>query len=180
MSAVSERASLYCSAQQHLRAAFPQLPERSQFNRLLREHRDAITAFGQHLVQLLQRQQCLYEVLDSAAAVTPDGKRRGTGWLAGQADIGWSNRLGWYEGFHLLLRMKPLGVITGYGTGLASSHDQVLAATLFAARKTPTPHLPSAGKAVLGCYVADKGFAGARPRQRRIEQMQIEIVTPPH
>src|SRR5258707_816231 len=26
---------------------------------------------------------------------------RGTGWLAGQVDIGWSNRLGWYEGFHL-------------------------------------------------------------------------------
>jgi hypothetical protein len=31
-----------------------------------------------------------------------DAKRRGGGWLAGYADIGWSNRLGWYEGFRLL------------------------------------------------------------------------------
>jgi Transposase DDE domain len=175
----SERA-FYRYAQEHLRAAFPQLPARSQFNRLLRVHRDAITAFGLHLVQLLQGQQCPYEVLDSAAAVTRDAKRRGAGWLAGQADIGWSNRLGWYEGFHLLLSVTPQGMITGYGFGSASSHDQVLAATLFAARQTPTSRLPSAGKPAMGCYVADKGFAGARPRQRWKEQMQVEIVTPPH
>jgi hypothetical protein len=31
-----------------------------------------------------------------------DAKRRGASWLPGLADIGWSNRLGWYEGFHLL------------------------------------------------------------------------------
>ncbi len=61
----------------------------------MREHRDAITLFALFLVQLLQAQDCLYEVLDSTAAVTRDAKRRGTGWLAGQADIGWSNRLGW-------------------------------------------------------------------------------------
>lgn len=42
-------------------------------------------------------------VLDSTAAVTRDARRRGLGWLAGQADIGWSNRVGWDEGFHLLL-----------------------------------------------------------------------------
>jgi len=36
-----------------LRAAFPQLLVRSQFNRLLREHRDGITIFGLHLVHLL-------------------------------------------------------------------------------------------------------------------------------
>jgi hypothetical protein len=104
----SERA-FYRYAQQHLRAAFPQLPARSQFNRHLREHRDAITAFGLHLVHLLRAQQCPSEVLESAAAVTRDAKRRGTGWLAGQADIGWSNRLGWYEGFHLLLAVNPRG-----------------------------------------------------------------------
>ncbi len=29
--------------------------------------------------------------------------RRGLGWLEGRADIGWNNRIGWYEGFHQLL-----------------------------------------------------------------------------
>src|SRR5438874_3229673 len=132
----SERA-FYRYAEQHLRAAFPQLPDRAQFNRLLREHRDTIMAFGLHLVELLHAQQCLYEVLDSTAAVTRDAKRRDLGWLAGQADIGWSNRIGWYEGFHLLLCVNPRGVITGFGFGSASSHDQVLASTLFTARQHP-------------------------------------------
>ncbi len=110
----SERA-FYRYAQHHLQEAFPQLPDRSQFNRLQRHHRDAITAFALFLVQLLQAQHGAYEVLDSTAAVTRDAKRRGLGWLAGQADSGWSNRVGWYEGFHLLLCVTAQGVITGFG-----------------------------------------------------------------
>jgi len=78
----SERA-FYRYAQHHLQAAFPDLPDRSQFNRLMRTHRDAITAFGLYLVRLLHSQACVYEVLDSTAAVTRDAKRRGVGWLAG-------------------------------------------------------------------------------------------------
>jgi len=31
-----------------------------------------------------------------------------------------------------------------------------------------------------GYYVADKGFAGARPRRRWQEQEQVQVVTPPH
>jgi hypothetical protein len=146
------RTGLYRYAQQHLRTAFPQLPDRSQFNRLLRKPRDAITPFGLHLVRLLNAQACWYEVLERTAAVTRDAKRRGTGWLAGQADIGWSNRIGWYEGFHLLLRGTPLGVITGFGFGSASTHDQHLAATLFAVRQTPSPRLPSPGLPAQGAY----------------------------
>ena len=175
----SERA-FYRYAEQHLRAAFPALPARSQFNRLMRTHRDAITAFGLHLVQVMQAQHCAYEVLDSTAAVTRDAKRRGLGWLAGQADIGWSNRIGWYEGFHLLLCVNPIGVITGFGFGSASTHDQHLAATLFAVRQHPSPRLSSAGLPAQGSYVADKGFAGERPRRRWREQRQVDLVTPPH
>jgi len=167
-------------AHHHLREAFPQLPDRSQFNRLQRNHRDAITAFALFLVQLLQAQHTAYEVLDSTAAVTRDAKRRGLGWLAGQADIGWSNRIGWYEGFHLLLCVTAQGVITGFGFGSASTHDQHLAATLFAARHTPSPRLPSVGLPAHGSYVADKGFAGERPRRRWHEQYQVDLVTPPH
>jgi hypothetical protein len=175
----SERA-FYRYAQHHLRPAFPQLPHRSQFNRLLRKFHDAITAFGLHLARLLKLQACQYEVLDSTAAVTRDAKRRGSGWLAGQADIGWSNRIGWYEGFHLLVCVTPLGVITGFGFGPASTHDQHLATTLFALRQHPTPRLLSTGLPADGSYVADKGFTGERPRQRWHAERQVDLVTPPH
>ena len=175
----SERA-FYRYAQHHLRAAFPQLPDRSQFNRLLRQYRDGLSAFGLYLADLLHAQECSYEVLDSTAAVTRDAKRRGTDWLAGQADSGWSNRIGWYEGFHLLLCVTPVGVMTGFGFGSASTHDQHLAATLFAARQTPSPRLPSTGLPALGSYVADKGEACERPRRLWLHQHRVDLVTPPH
>src|SRR6266851_8878898 len=175
----SERA-FYRYASHHLREAFPQLPDCSQFNRLQRTYRDEITAFALFLVQVLQARQTAYEVLDSTAAVTRDAKRRGLGWLAGQADIGWSNRIGWYEGFHLLLCVTPQGVMTGFGEALASTHDQHLAATLFAARQTRSPRLPSAGLPTQGSYLADKGFAGERPRRQWKEHYQVDLVTPPH
>lgn len=175
----SERAfSRYAS--HHLHEAFPQLPNRSQFNRLQRSSRDEITAFALFLVQLLQAQDTAYEVLDSTAVVTRDAKRRGLGWLAGQADIGWSNRVGWYEGFHLLLCVTEQGVITGFGFGSASTHDQHLAATFFATRHTPSPQLSSAGQPAHGSSVADKGFAGQRPRQQWKQRYQVDLITPPH
>lgn len=175
----SERA-FYRYAEHHLREEFPRLPNRSQFNRLQRVYRDGITAFALFLVQRLQARETAYEVLDSTAAVIRDAKRRGLGWLAGQADIGWSNRLGWYEGFHLLLCVTAQGVITGFGFASASTHDQHLAATLFEARHTPSPRLPSAGLPARGSYVADKGFAGERPKQQWKHQYQVELITPPH
>lgn len=112
--------------------------------------------------------------------MTRDAKRRGLGRLAGQADIGWSNRLGWYEGFHLLLCVTVQGVITGFGFGSASTHDQLLAATLFAARQTPSLRLKSAGLPAHGSYVADKGFAGERPKRQWAAWYQVDLVTPPH
>jgi hypothetical protein len=69
----SERA-FYRYASQRLRAAFPALPTRAQFNRQLRLQGDAITAFGLHLVKVMQAQDCLYDVLDSTAAVTRDAR----------------------------------------------------------------------------------------------------------
>ena len=109
----SER-DFYRYAASRLRPAFPTLPRRSQFNRLTRRHYGILAAFSRYLVDLLQGPRCLYEALDSSGVPTRSAKRRGAGWLAGQADIGWSNRLGWYEGFHLLLAVNPEGVITGF------------------------------------------------------------------
>jgi hypothetical protein len=156
----SER-GFYRYAQRPLRAAFPALPTRAQFNRQMRRHQAALVACGLHLVQLLAAQQCLYEALDSSGVPTRDAKRRGAGWLPGLADIGWSNRLGWYEGFHMMLAVNPTGVITGFGFGPASTKDQRLADTFFALRRYPQPCWPGAGAPAQGPYVVDKGFEGA-------------------
>jgi hypothetical protein len=175
----SERA-FYRYADLHLRAAFPALPDRSQFNRLLRQQAELIIAFGMELVRLMDAQNCLYERVDSSGIPIRDAKRRGAGWLPGQADIGWSNRLGWYEGFHVLVSSAPEGTITGYGFGSASRHDQHLLETLLAVRAQPSERLRSVGAKAQGCYIADKGFAGDKPHARWREQFDAEVITPPH
>jgi hypothetical protein len=175
----SERA-FYRYAVRHLQAAFPTLPVRSQFNRLQRQYSDLITAFGLSLVQAMDAQSCLYERVDSSGIATRDAKRRGAGWLPGQADIGWSNRIGWYEGLHLLIAIAEEGVITGFGFGAASTHDQRLMETFLAIRAQPTPALQSAGKPAYGVYIADKGFAGERPHAAWRERFGAEVITPPH
>ena len=150
----------YRYAQRRLRPAFPQLPTREPCNRQVRRHHAAVVACGLYLVQLLAAPRCLYEALDSTGVPTRDAKRRGAGWLPGLADIGWSNRLGWYEGCHLLLAVNPVGVMTGFGLGPASTKDQPLADTVFARRRQPHPGLPSVGGPALGPYIVDKGFEG--------------------
>jgi hypothetical protein len=147
----SERA-FYRYATRHLRAAFPGVPARSQFNRLVRQAQDLLVAVGQWLAGQLASGGCAYEVLDSTALVTRNAKRRGDGWLVGQADVGWSNRVGWYEGLHLLTAVTAGGVITGYGCAPASAADQRLAETLLAARARPQSRLPEVGRPLGGGY----------------------------
>jgi len=155
----SER-GFYRYAQRHLRAAFPSLPAREQYNRQRRHQHAALVAFFLYLVQLLAAQRCAYEALDSAGVPTRDATRRGAGWLPGLADIGWRNRLGWYEGVPRLLAVNPTGVITGCGCGAASTKDHRLADTFFALRRQPHPGLASVGAPARSPYVVDKGFEG--------------------
>lgn len=108
-----------------------------------------------------------------------DAKRRGEGWLAGRADIGWSNSLGWYEGFRLLLAVNPTGVITGFGFCAASATDQQVAETFFAIRHRPNSRLPSVGSAAWGPYVADKGFEGEENHRRWLECYGVRVIYPP-
>ena len=174
----SER-GFYRSAQRHLRPAFPQLPTREQFNRQVRQHYAALVACFLYLGRLLAAQHCLYEALDSSGMPTRDAKRRGAGWLPGLADIGWSNRLGWYEGFHLLLAVNPVGVITGFGFGPASTKDQPLAATFFALRRQPHPGLASVGAPARGPYVVDKGFEGQANQRAWWRSYGAQVLCPP-
>jgi Transposase DDE domain len=174
----SER-DFYRYAETNLREAFPTLPRRSQFNRLLRFHTELFEAFALHLAAVLQRRKSPYEALDSSAMPVRDAKRRGAGWLAGYADIGWSNSLGWYEGFSLLAAVDPSGVITGFCFGAASTSDQQLAETFLAVRAKPNPRLISVGSVSSGPYIADKGFEGFENHRRWQESYGASILHPP-
>src|SRR5919109_4808471 len=73
----SER-GFYRYAQRHLRAAFPQLPTREQYNRQMRQHHAALVAVVRHLVHLLAAQRCLYEALDSTRRTDPGCQASGS------------------------------------------------------------------------------------------------------
>jgi hypothetical protein len=174
----SER-DFYRYAQTNLLDAFPTLPSRSQFNRLVRSCSRLIEAFFLHLVSLLEVRKSPYEALDSSAMPIRDCKRRGHGWLAGDADIGWSNSIGWYEGFSLLTSVDPTGVISGFCFGAASTADQQMAETFFAVRAYPNDRLISVGSASSGPYMADKGFEGAENHLRWLQSYGARVIHPP-
>ena len=174
----SER-GLYRYAHRHVRAAFPTLPSREQCNRHVRQQHAARVACFLHLVQVLAAQRCPYEALDSAGIPPRDAKRRGVGWLPGLAAIGWSNRLGWDEGCHLLLAVNPVGMSTGFGFGPASTKDHPLAETCFALRRPPHPGLASVGAPACGPYVVAKGFEGHATQQTWWQAYGAQVSCPP-
>ena len=155
----SERA-FYRYAQRNLKRDFPNLPVRPQFNRLVRHHWKTIVAFWQYLVDAMQAQKVVFEVLDSVPVPVRNIKRRGRGWLAGMANIGWSTRLGWYNGFHGLISVNPIGIITGFAFASASEKDQPMADTFLALRRFQNPDLPTVGRFTYAFYLADNGFEG--------------------
>jgi hypothetical protein len=159
----SER-DFYRFADQHLRTAFPALPHRAQFNRQLRQHYDLLIAFfRQHLVHLQQQadydRRC--EILDLTAIPSRNAQRRGMGWLPEHARKGWSRRLKYFIGFHLLCAINPSGIITGFGIASGDVKEQPLTEAFLAARQQPQPALACVGAAPAGFYVADTGFEGA-------------------
>ena len=175
----SER-EFYRYAQQKLKAAFPGLPTRPQFNRLARQHWKTVVGFWQYLVEQLKGQQVVFEVLDTVPIPVRNIKRRGRGWLAGLANIGWSTRLGWYNGFHGLISVNPLGVITGFGFSPASVKDQPMAETFLALRRFPEPHMPTVGQYTYAYYLADNGFEGiANVRDWNVKYGAQVIAAPP-
>src|SRR5829696_3926424 len=110
---------------------------------------------------------------------TRDCKRRGHGWMAGQVDIGWSNSLGWYEGFSLLSAVDSSGVMTGFCFAAASTADQQMAESFFAMRVSPNERLISVGSPASGPYIADKGFEGALNHRRWLECYGADVIHPP-
>lgn len=174
----SER-DFYRYADKVLRGAFPRLPDRSQFNRLQREHVHAVIAFGHHIATEMEARNAVFEVLDGMGVRTRNTKRRGRGWLAGYANIGWCNRLGWYAGFHVMTAVTPIGVITGYGFAPASTKEQPYTDTFLAARTCAHPHLPEVGLPAQGYYIADNGFHGAPNQRRWAQAYHADVISPP-
>jgi len=166
-------------AKRHLRGAFPGLPSRTQFNRAVRSHHDAIVAVGQALVRQLGSQNQLYEVLDGMGVKVRNHRRRGRGWLAGIAQIGFSNRLGWYEGFHLLTAVDPKGVLTGFAVAPASVNEQPFAEDFLAARAAPVARLAMVGQNATGVYLADTGFEGRERHQQWRNDYGATMLVPP-
>lgn len=134
------------------------MPDYAQFNRLLRAHHDSAVAYFRHLARQLNPaagEPYLFEVLDGFGAAVRNVKRRGAGWLAGEAGVGRCGRLGWYEGLHVLTAVNPAGAITGFGFAPASTKDQHLAETFLAVRHTPDPRPGSVGGVTDRPYVTD-------------------------
>jgi hypothetical protein len=161
---------------------FPRLPHRSQFNRLLRRYHDVLAAFFvqgvQHLQSLAGYDFC-YEALDTSAVPTRDAKRRGSGWLPEQAHLGWGNRIGWFEGFRLLVSVNPQGVITGFCFGSGNTKEQPLAEDFFAVRWQGHPRCVTVGAKSHGFYVSDKGFEGQECQQRWQQEYGARVLCPP-
>lgn len=173
----SER-GFYRFADQCLRPLFPRLPDRSQFNRLARRYHGDVAGFFLHLAACLEAQRSPYEVVDRCGLPTRDRRRRGPGWLSLYTDVGLSNRLGFFEGFHLLDCVTQDGVITGFCLGPASAKDQSMAETFFAVRKEPNDRLPFVGTSSSGEYLADKGFSGPRTHRRWREDYGASLSCP--
>ena len=143
----------YRWAVRHLKAYFPHLPDRSQYNRLLRAQRDALAGFSLFLVQQLEGQNCPYELLDTTGVPTRHVKRKGPGWLTGQSAVGWCSRIGWFQGFRLLVSTTPSGLITGFGFGAGNAKEQPLTDVFLALRARPHPRFASVGRKARGGYL---------------------------
>lgn len=166
-------------AKRNLRAAFPKMPHRTQLNRAIRAAHDVIVWVGQALVGVLQHEPSAYEVLDGMGVAVRNNKRIGPGWLDGMANTGWSNRLGWYDGFHILTAVNPEGVITGYAVAPASTKDQPYAEDFLAARAFANPRTAMVGQPAQGPYLADRGFEGRERHQRWAEEFGALVLAPP-
>jgi hypothetical protein len=174
----SERAFARFAAAR-LRGLFPALPDRSQLNRAVRRQRSALVGFGRACARRVGALTAEFEALDGTAVPLRNPKRRGAGALPEVAAVGWSGRLGWFEGARLLLAATPEGAVTGWGPAPGNAHDSALAETFFAQRAAPAQALPSVGRPASGAYLADTAFAGRAARARWAERYGAVVHAPP-
>jgi hypothetical protein len=180
----SERA-FYRYAQRHLRPAFPTLPHRSQYNRLLRRQYPLLVTIAWQVAARLGAATCLYQVLDTTGVPTRQYKRRACGWLPSAAGIGYCNRVGWFEGLRLLTCATAEGVLTGFGLGEAQRKDQPLAEAFLSARtllhdEQAAARMAGVGQWYGGYYAVDTGFEGRALHQHWAEDLEALVVGMPN
>jgi len=174
----SER-DFYRFADRHLRSAFPGLPDRTRYNRLARAAGDHLSSVALCLAEMLGAHQAIYQAVDTTAAPVRDSHRRGNGWFCGVADIGHSNRLGWFEGFRVLAAADPCGVITGFCCAPASTNDRPMAEAFFALRQCPDHRVNSIGVSSPDVYLLDKGFNGPKWHDRWRSAYDAQVLCAP-
>lgn len=175
----SEQA-FYRFAQRHLKAAFPMLPDHSQFVRGEHACAQLIEQIACLLASLrLGQSEELYQILDATGVPVRCIKRRGGGWLAGVADKGWCSRISSYMGFHVLMAITTTGFLTGFGFSPASVHDTRLAETFLGLRAHPSARLSSPGQA-FPTYVADRGFASEPLQLHWLHDAHAAVLTQSH
>jgi hypothetical protein len=158
---------------------FPTLPAFSQFNRLLLRYGPMLEGFLQFTAAQLARPEDLYEAVDGCAVLTRDRRRRGLGWLCEATSIGKSNRLGFYEGLHLLDAVTADGVLTGYLVAPAATHDQRMLDAFLAMRCGALPPNVTVGRPRSNTYLADKGFSSDGKQQERWQRFGARVVSAP-
>ncbi len=174
----SERAFARFATTQ-LRHLFPRLPDRAQLNRRIRAAHDQVVATFRAVVEQLACAAQPYELLDGMGVAVRNNQRIGRGWLDGMANTGYSNRLGWYDGFQLMTAVDPRGVFTGYAVAPASTKEQPYAEDFLAARAYPHPRLAMVGRPASGPYVADCGFEGRERHRRWATAYGAVVLAPP-
>lgn len=136
-------------ARAHLRDAFPQLGSQSQLNRRVRALAPELRALQAALAARLGAGGP-YHVLDTTllpAVHRVRACRRGL--FVGQATFGYCrSKTDWVYGFKVALAVTPAGVVTAFGLAPAACDERPIGDALVAADR-------------FGCYLADKGFAGA-------------------
>lgn len=176
----SER-DFYRYAQTKLGGAFPTLPDRSQFNRLVRAQVGLIEEVALYLAaEAMGNDEGLYQALDSSAMPVRDAKRRGSGWLAGYADIGWSNSIGWYEGFSLLTATDPTGVDDRLLFRGRLHRRPATGRDLLRCESLPERQAHQRGIALPGTLRGLlKGFEGEENHRRWLKHYGAEVIHPP-
>lgn len=175
----SER-EFWSFCRQRLLALFPALPDRSEFNRAQQRFQPTTVAFSLDLARQLGAEGASYEVIDRCGVATRACGRRGRDWLGGFANRGLCGRLGFFWGFQLMCAVTREGVITGFAVAPASTKDQPMAESLFAARQQRDPRLRSAGSPPASrSYLVDRGFSGPRRKREWKQRYGVDVIGPP-
>ena len=176
----SER-DFYRYAEAHLRAAFPTLPDRSQFNRLVRFYAQDIEEIAVKLGEMLEGEAHPYprhSIVRRCPSGTPSA-----GVTAGSPGKPTHRLVEQYRVVRGLLSSGCYRALRGNNGFLFRlcfyRRSAIGLKTFFALRANPNPRLKGAGSAFLGTYVADKGFEGEENHRRWLQCYGAEVVHPP-